>query len=36
LWILEADLTAAFDRIDHQQLLAAPDSFPPETWSKAG
>ena len=28
LWILDADLTAAFDRIDHAQLLAALGSFP--------
>lgn len=28
LWILDADLTAAFDRIDHQQLLAALGAFP--------
>jgi hypothetical protein len=28
LWILDADLTAAFDRIDHSQLLAALGSFP--------
>ncbi|WP_371786873.1 group II intron reverse transcriptase/maturase [Streptosporangium subroseum] len=40
LWILDADLTAAFDRIDHQQLLAALDSFPArdmvEGWLRAG
>jgi RNA-directed DNA polymerase len=28
LWILDADLTAAFDRIDHSQLVAALGSFP--------
>ena len=28
LWILDADLTAAFDRIDHSQLSAALGSFP--------
>jgi RNA-directed DNA polymerase len=40
LWILDADLTAAFDRIDHQQLLAALDSFPArdmvKDWLRAG
>ena len=28
LWILDADLTAAFDRIDHTELLSALGSFP--------
>src|SRR6478752_6400345 len=28
VWILDADLSAAFDRIDHQRLLDALDSFP--------
>jgi len=28
VWILDADLTAAFDRIDHDHLLAAIGSFP--------
>jgi RNA-directed DNA polymerase len=40
LWILDADLTAAFDRIDHSQLLAALGSFPAREeirrWLKAG
>jgi RNA-directed DNA polymerase len=40
LWILDADLTAAFDRIDHGQLLAALGSFPAReltrAWLKAG
>ena len=27
-WILDADLTAAFDRIDHGQVLGALDPFP--------
>ncbi|MHA6793819.1 group II intron reverse transcriptase/maturase [Pseudonocardia bannensis] len=40
LWILDADLTAAFDRIDHSQLLAALGSFPgretTRQWLKAG
>lgn len=40
LWVLDADLSAAFDRIDHNQLLAAIGSFPGRTmirdWLKAG
>jgi len=40
LWILDADLTAAFDRIDHSQLVAALGSFPGRDaigqWLKAG
>ena len=40
LWILDADLTAAFDRIDHSQLVAALGSFPGRgaigQWLKAG
>jgi RNA-directed DNA polymerase len=39
-WILDADLAAAFDRIDHQRLLAALGSFPARDmiagWLKAG
>jgi RNA-directed DNA polymerase len=39
-WILDADLAAAFDRIDHSHLLAALGSFPAkglvERWLKAG
>jgi RNA-directed DNA polymerase len=39
-WILDADLAAAFDRIDHQRLLAELGSFPArdmiEGWLKAG
>jgi RNA-directed DNA polymerase len=39
-WILDADLTAAFDRIDHTHLLAALGSFPGREmirgWLKAG
>jgi RNA-directed DNA polymerase len=39
-WILDADLAAAFDRIDHQRLLAALGSFPARdmiaSWLKAG
>jgi RNA-directed DNA polymerase len=39
-WILDADLAAAFDRIDHAHLLAALGSFPArgliEQWLKAG
>jgi len=39
-WVLDADLTAAFDRIDHTHLLSALDSFPAkglvEAWLKAG
>ena len=40
LWILDADLAAAFDRIDHSHLLAALGGFPArgliEGWLKAG
>ncbi|MFE5097659.1 reverse transcriptase domain-containing protein [Streptomyces sp. NPDC056638] len=40
LWILDADLSAAFDRIDHEQLLKAIGSFPAremiQGWLKAG
>ncbi|MBV8575811.1 MAG: group II intron reverse transcriptase domain-containing protein, partial [Acetobacteraceae bacterium] len=39
-WILDADLAAAFDTIDHQRLLAALGSFPARDmitgWLKAG
>jgi RNA-directed DNA polymerase len=28
VWILDADLAAAFDKIDHDRLLAAIGSFP--------
>jgi RNA-directed DNA polymerase len=40
LWVLDADLAAAFDRIDHSYLLAALGTFPArelvEQWLKAG
>lgn len=40
VWILDADLTAAFDRIDHSRLLARIGSFPARNmirdWLKAG
>lgn len=40
VWILDADLKAAFDRIDHDHLLAAIGSFPARAlirgWLKAG
>jgi RNA-directed DNA polymerase len=40
MWVLDADLTAAFDRIDHNHLLAQLGSFPArglvEQWLKAG
>jgi RNA-directed DNA polymerase len=40
LWILDADLAAAFDRIDHDRLLAALGDFPARgmirDWLKAG
>ena len=39
-WVLDADLTAAFDRIDHDHLLAKLGSFPGRDmirgWLKAG
>ncbi|MGK2928973.1 MAG: group II intron reverse transcriptase/maturase [Acidimicrobiales bacterium] len=39
-WVLDADLTAAFDRIDHARLLEALDTFPGrgmvEGWLRAG
>lgn len=39
-WILDADLSAAFDRIDHDRLLAALGTFPARglvrQWLKAG
>ena len=39
-WVLDADLAAAFDRIDHSHLLAALGGFPArgliERWLKAG
>jgi RNA-directed DNA polymerase len=40
VWILDADLSAAFDRIDHNRLLDALDGFPARElirdWLKAG
>ena len=40
VWALDADLAAAFDRIDHDHLLAALGSFPARDmiagWLKAG
>jgi RNA-directed DNA polymerase len=40
VWALDADLAAAFDRIDHDRLLAAIGSFPARdmirSWLKAG
>src|SRR5207302_2670711 len=40
LWVLDADLKAAFDRIDHNQLLKQIGSFPARgmirEWLKAG
>jgi RNA-directed DNA polymerase len=40
LWVLDADLSAAFDRIDHDRLLAAIGSFPGREmirdWLQAG
>jgi len=40
LWALDADLAAAFDRIDHDHLLASLGSFPARDlirgWLKAG
>src|SRR6266550_8877548 len=40
VWALDADLAAAFDRIDHDRLLAALGSFPARgairQWLKAG
>jgi RNA-directed DNA polymerase len=40
LWVLDADLTAAFDHIDHQHLLAMIGTFPARRmirdWLQAG
>jgi RNA-directed DNA polymerase len=40
VWVLDADLTAAFDKIDHDHLLATIGDFPGRTqirgWLKAG
>ena len=40
MWALDADLAAAFDRIDHDHLLASIGSFPARDlicgWLKAG
>src|SRR6266540_515026 len=40
LWVLDADLTAAFDQIDHSHLLGQLDTFPGrgmiEGWLRAG
>ena len=40
VWILDADLTAAFDRIDHDRLLTSLGTFPArdrvEQWLRAG
>jgi RNA-directed DNA polymerase len=40
VWILDADLSAAFDKIDHQRLLEALEGFPAREligrWLKAG
>ncbi|MFI5898548.1 group II intron reverse transcriptase/maturase [Actinoplanes sp. NPDC051513] len=40
VWVLDADLTAAFDRIDHDRLIAAIGTFPGrrlvEQWLNAG
>ncbi|MCP2287089.1 RNA-directed DNA polymerase [Promicromonospora umidemergens] len=40
MWVLDADLTAAFDNIDHDHLLAMLDGFPARehvaAWLKAG
>jgi RNA-directed DNA polymerase len=40
VWVLDADLTAAFDRIDHARLMAALGTFPARglvrQWLKAG
>ena len=40
LWVLDADLSAAFDRIDHDHLLSSLGSFParglPGGWSRGG
>ncbi|WP_445519721.1 reverse transcriptase/maturase family protein [Streptomyces sp. NEAU-174] len=40
VWVLDTDLTAAFDRIDHDRLMAALGTFPARglvrQWLKAG
>ncbi|MFG2246241.1 group II intron reverse transcriptase/maturase [Spirillospora sp. NPDC048823] len=34
-WILDADLAAAFDRIDHQRLISTLGTFPATEWIRA-
>jgi RNA-directed DNA polymerase len=35
-WVLDADLAAAFDLIDHSHILRQLGSFPPGEWSRSG
>ncbi|MCV7129411.1 RNA-dependent RNA polymerase family protein [Mycolicibacterium vanbaalenii] len=35
-WIVDADLESAFDRIDHDRLLATIGDFPAREWSFSG
>ena len=36
VWVLDADLAAAFDRIDHDHLLGQLGLFPAGDWSRRG
>lgn len=36
MWVLDADLKAAFDRIDHDYLLTQLGTFPARNWSSTG
>jgi RNA-directed DNA polymerase len=36
VWTLDADLAAAFDRLDHSHLMPAPGSFPAGKWPAPG
>jgi RNA-directed DNA polymerase len=36
VWTLDADLSAAFDKINHSRLLAALGTFPARDWSASG
>ena len=36
LWVLDADLEAAFDRLGHDHILRRWARFPPGDWSAGG